>query len=77
MEESEDRPQILLKLVSKTKSSQRVLLTLGELIYGEQVRQGSENCLSLTIGVPESTHRLSAVSIHTAIAIFVLGFLML
>ena len=35
------------------------------------------NHLSLTIGVPERTQRLSAVSMHTAIAIFVLGFLIL
>ena len=42
-----------------------------------ELDEGRTSCLSLTIGVPESTHRLSAVSIHTALAIFVLGFLML
>jgi hypothetical protein len=39
--------------------------------------EGRTNCLSLTIGVPEITHRLSAGSRHTAIAIFVLEFLMM
>ena len=42
-----------------------------------ELDEGRTNCLSLTIGVPESTHRLSALSMHTAIVIFVLGFLML